>query len=71
MINSQGRLVLERELANFLKALPADSSVLMYLGNHVGAVQDEYARSATFREYSLGIVSITAAGNTSDVSVSP
>jgi hypothetical protein len=39
VINSQGRIVLERELADFLKALPADSSVLMYLGNHVGALQ--------------------------------
>ena len=39
VINSQGRIVLERELADFLKALPSDSSVLMYLGNHVGALQ--------------------------------
>ena len=31
-------------------------------GNHVGAAQDEYARSETFREYSLGTVSITSAG---------
>jgi hypothetical protein len=29
----------EHELADFLKALPPDSSVLMYLGNHVGALQ--------------------------------
>ena len=39
MINSRGRIALERELADFLKALPPDSTVLMYLGNHVGAVQ--------------------------------
>lgn len=39
VINSQGRIVLERELADFLKALPPDSSVLMYLGSHVGALQ--------------------------------
>ncbi|MDQ2946600.1 MAG: pyrrolo-quinoline quinone [Acidobacteriota bacterium] len=30
--------------------------------NHVGFAQDEYARSETFREYSLGTVSIAAAG---------
>jgi hypothetical protein len=38
-INSRGRIPLERELADFVKALPPDSTVLMYLGNHVGAMQ--------------------------------
>jgi hypothetical protein len=38
-INSRGRISLERELADFVKALPPDSTVLMYLGNHVGALQ--------------------------------
>jgi hypothetical protein len=39
MINSRGRIAVERELADFLKALPPDSNVLMYVGNHVGALQ--------------------------------
>jgi hypothetical protein len=38
-INSRGRIALERELADFIKALPPDSTLLMYLGNHVGALQ--------------------------------
>jgi hypothetical protein len=38
-INSRTRLALERELADFVKALPPDSTLLMYLGNHVGALQ--------------------------------
>jgi hypothetical protein len=29
----------ERELADFLKALPSDSTLLMYPGEHVGALQ--------------------------------
>ena len=39
MINSRGRIAVERELADFLKVLPPDSIVLMYVGNHVGALQ--------------------------------
>lgn len=39
LVNSRGRIALERELADFLKVLPPDSTLLMYLGNHVGAVQ--------------------------------
>jgi hypothetical protein len=39
-INSRTRLALERELGNTLKKLPPDSSLLMYLGDHVGALQD-------------------------------
>jgi len=38
-INSRGRIAVERELADFIKALPPDSTLLMYLGNHVGALQ--------------------------------
>ncbi len=38
-VNSPGRLAVERELADFLKALPPDSTLLMYLGEHVGALQ--------------------------------
>ncbi len=37
--NSRGRLAIEGEVAEFLKALPADSTLLMYLGDHVGALQ--------------------------------
>jgi hypothetical protein len=39
LVNSRGRIALERELADFLKVLPPDSTLLMYLGSHVGAVQ--------------------------------
>jgi hypothetical protein len=38
-INSRARISLERELADFVKVLPPDSTLLMYLGNHVGALQ--------------------------------
>ena len=38
-INSRSRIALEAELAAKLKTLPADSTFLMYLGDHVGAVQ--------------------------------
>ena len=38
-VNSRGRVAVERELADFLKALPNDSTLLMYLGEHVGALQ--------------------------------
>jgi hypothetical protein len=38
-INSRSRIALETELAAKLKTLPADSTFLMYLGDHVGAVQ--------------------------------
>jgi hypothetical protein len=38
-INSRSRISLERELADFVKVLPPDSTLLMYLGNHVGALQ--------------------------------
>lgn len=38
-INSRTRMGLERELADFVRALPLDSTILMYLGDHVGALQ--------------------------------
>jgi hypothetical protein len=37
--NSRGRIYLEHELADFVRVLPPDSTVLMYLGDHVGALQ--------------------------------
>jgi hypothetical protein len=37
--NSRTRIALERQLADLLKALPPDSTMLMYLGDHVGALQ--------------------------------
>jgi hypothetical protein len=40
LVNSRTRLALERELAAYLKALPQNSTLLMYLGDHVGALQD-------------------------------
>ena len=39
-INSRTRLALESQLADNLRRLPPDSSILMYLGDHVGALQD-------------------------------
>jgi len=39
-VNSRTRLPLEAELAEKLKQLPSESSFLMYLGEHVGALQD-------------------------------
>jgi hypothetical protein len=38
-VNSRTRLQLENQLASQLKQLPPDSSFLMYLGEHVGALQ--------------------------------
>ena len=38
-INSRSRIVLENDLAARLKTIPANSIVLMYLGDHVGAIQ--------------------------------
>ena len=38
-INSRTRVALEREVAEYLKALPPGSTLLMYLGDHVGALQ--------------------------------
>ena len=38
-MNSRSRIALESELARQLKLLPQDSTLLMYLGDHVGALQ--------------------------------
>jgi hypothetical protein len=38
-VNSRTRIALETELASNLKKLPHDSTLLMYLGDHVGALQ--------------------------------
>lgn len=38
-VNMHNRNHLESELASWLKKLPTDSTLLMYLGDHVGAVQ--------------------------------
>ena len=38
-LNSRSRLALESQLAAQLSQLPANSTILMYLGNHVGALQ--------------------------------
>jgi hypothetical protein len=39
-VNSRGRMALETELAENLEKLPRDSTLLMYLGEHVGALQN-------------------------------
>jgi 4-amino-4-deoxy-L-arabinose transferase-like glycosyltransferase len=39
-INMRGRVALQRQLAGWLKALPSDSTLLMYLGGYPGAVQE-------------------------------
>jgi hypothetical protein len=38
--NSRSRIALEKELGRTLQLLPHDSTILMYLGDHVGALQD-------------------------------
>ena len=38
-INARGRVALDRQLAGWLKSLPPDSTLLMYLGEHVGALE--------------------------------
>ncbi len=38
-INMRSRNQLERQLADWLKFLPVDSALLMYLGDHVGALE--------------------------------
>jgi hypothetical protein len=39
VINMRSRNQLERQLAKWLKFLPPDSTLLMYLGDHVGALE--------------------------------
>jgi hypothetical protein len=38
-VNSRSRIALETELASNLRKLPSDSTLIMYLGDHVGALQ--------------------------------
>jgi hypothetical protein len=38
-VNSRSRIALEHELANTLQEFPPNSTMLMYLGEHVGALQ--------------------------------
>jgi hypothetical protein len=38
-INSRTRLALEAELGAYLRAMPLNSTILIYLGDHVGALQ--------------------------------
>jgi hypothetical protein len=38
-INMHGRAALDRQLAGWLKSLPPDSTLLMYLGAHAGALE--------------------------------
>jgi len=38
-INLRGRVALDTQLASWLKSLPADSTLLMYLGAHSGALE--------------------------------
>jgi hypothetical protein len=38
-INMRGRVALDKQLAGWIKSLPADSTLLMYLGEHAGALE--------------------------------
>ena len=38
-INMHGRVALDRQLAGWIKSMPPDSTLLMYLGAHVGALE--------------------------------
>jgi hypothetical protein len=38
-VNMRRRLSLDQQVAHWLQALPPDATLLMYLGEHVGAVQ--------------------------------
>jgi hypothetical protein len=38
-INSRGRVALDKQLATWLNSLPSNSRLLMYLGEHVGALE--------------------------------
>jgi hypothetical protein len=38
-VNSRTRIALESQLASWLRELPPDATLLMYLGDHVGALQ--------------------------------
>ncbi|HXM68959.1 MAG TPA: hypothetical protein VN911_19690 [Candidatus Acidoferrum sp.] len=39
VINSRGRIELDKQVSGWLKSLPPNSTLLMYLGQHVGALQ--------------------------------
>jgi hypothetical protein len=39
-VNSKARIALEKELAHNLRLLPENATFLMFLGNHVGALQE-------------------------------
>jgi len=39
MINSRGRVALDKQVAGWIKSLPEDSTLLMYLGEHSGALE--------------------------------
>lgn len=38
-MNSRGRIALDGQVASWIKSLPPDSALLMYLGEHVGALE--------------------------------
>jgi len=38
-VNSRGRVELDRQVSEWLKSFPADSTLLMYLGEHVSALE--------------------------------
>jgi hypothetical protein len=38
-INSRGRVALDKQVAGWIKSLPEDSTLLMYLGEHSGALE--------------------------------
>ena len=40
IVNSRTRVAFERNLADYLRFLPPNSTFLMYIGDHVGALQD-------------------------------
>ncbi|MGA6980986.1 MAG: hypothetical protein WBZ11_05490 [Candidatus Sulfotelmatobacter sp.] len=39
LVNSRGRIALDKQLEDWLKSLPANSTLLMYLGDHVDALE--------------------------------
>ncbi len=38
-VNMKGRVALDRQLGSWIKSLPPNSTILMYLGQHVGALE--------------------------------
>ncbi|MGA9390132.1 MAG: hypothetical protein WBV69_06765 [Candidatus Sulfotelmatobacter sp.] len=49
--NMKGRIALDRQLAEWIKSLPPDSTILMYLGEHVGALEiDDIPLKRTINE---------------------